>query len=71
MAKFLAFLGWIIIFGAIYTKDFNPHAFYDHLFKPKSAIEKALENPPDMSGRQLLIPDSVEGTSQNEMSPKN
>lgn len=66
MIKFLAFLGWLIIFGAIYTKDFDAHSFYAHLFKPKSQVQEAIDNPPDMAGRQLLIPQEETETGISE-----
>lgn len=55
MIKFLAFLGWLIIFGAIYTKDFNPHSFYNNLFKPATQVEEVESNPPDMKDRQIFL----------------
>jgi len=57
MFKFLGVFGWVILAAAVWTGDFDPHAFYDHLMNGRDPIEDKIKNPPDMRGRAILIPD--------------
>lgn len=60
MFKLFGVLGWALLGLAVWMGDLDPHAFYDHLLNGRDPIEEQIKNPPDISGRGILMPEESE-----------